>query len=232
MKRAAHLVLAGTLLWLFDASTTRADPITTLTIESGRYVIGASGTTLHLVGPGFVLDTAYDVPFSPMFVPAANLGPYQSCMPCSPGAPIRLSSSFETFVGYGSVVLNGNVVTPVRAEAQFLVDAPSVIAPSSSVTHLHVVEPFTLAPGNPFPSWVSAFHDPGVTSAFETYLSGAGAMSFDLEQTAAGSFQVEPGLTLSFGTDAPSPTPEPANILLLGMGMLAIIAGRFRFTNC
>jgi hypothetical protein len=230
MKRTASIILTGSFLWILDSSTTLADPITTRTIESGQYTIGASGTTLHLSGPGFVLDTAYDVPFSPLFVPAANFGPYQSCTPCSPGATIQLSSAFNTFVGYGSVVVNGELRTPVRASAQFLIDAPSVHAPSSSVMHLHVVEPFTLAPGSPFPSWVSASNDPGITLAFETYLDGGGFMSFDLEQTSAGNFQVQPGLTLSFGPAAP--TPEPVSVLLLGTGIMAVVVGRFRLTNC
>jgi hypothetical protein len=190
------------------ASPAGADPIT----------ITAGSMTAEAVSGG-ILGTV-DVQGTPGFDAQLRVAAtFSGCRPCGPPAASQdISMGFFASNGSGTVRL-GNVsysVPSLAADVALFARADPVILPPMSA-RATVTAPFELAFS------LLSLWDVGGGSAQRLPLIGSGTVTFELIPN-----RFEPLWEFSQATYQFAPVPEPASVLLVGTGVLALAAKRQR----
>jgi hypothetical protein len=87
-------------LWFATVGSVAADPITSVHITSGELVGNRQGVAVTLTGAGFALTGVGDSV-------GGFWGPANSCVPCSPGAPLTFSAHWIGSDFRGTVQIGG-----------------------------------------------------------------------------------------------------------------------------
>jgi hypothetical protein len=148
--------------------------------------------------------------------------------PCSPGTPVDLSSVFggplnEFRLGRGRATINGVQYDTPDGQGVFLtgtltLDAPFVPIPEGGGSSIGLFAPF-LFNGR----IVGSLEYPVVTPLFDLTLTGRGEAIMGMRREDGG-YRIAGGISYNFA----DPVPEPATLLLVGTGALALAAGRRR----
>ena len=204
------LIILGLALAICPAS---ADPIR---------ITGGSVTLVDQFTVENVVDIHGTQGFRGEFIPG-QVGGQWVCNPCgAPGDPISLDAFVSTVDGRGTVTFAGvrytvgaTVLSPGNAAVSLQPrGGPVVLPPLSPRASLSV--PFELGPGS--------FLERGGPGEITVPLIGSGTATLDV---IANQFD-EPIWELSSLRYDFAPTPEPATVLLVGTGMFALAARRYR----
>jgi hypothetical protein len=199
-----------TLALALPVSAARADPFLitagTMTAKNvgGSHILG----TVDLRGTeGFEAHLVVDASYSPW-----------ACRPCGPaGASQEITTVFSGSNGRGTVQVNGvSYSVPSRAAIQLPASGDPVILPPISAG-ASLSAPFELIFS--FVSLYDVGDEPVVTLPIE----GRGIVTIELIPN-----PFQPLWEFSRATYDFSPVPEPTSLMLLGTGVLAMVAKRTR----
>jgi PEP-CTERM motif len=211
MKKPLGVLLLPLVL-LLTPRVVSADPIN---IISGSLVLNPFNGPITLVGDrGFTFESGVNVSGG-FFLPWEQCDNLHSPEPCLPGSSLGLTATWLGNDVTGPATLDGVTYSAVGSlsssssmNVQFL--GTAVLPPlSSSAT---VTAPFTFE---------GSFFHPVDGMTVNDPLTGSGFATLLFSPTANGTWHLD-SARYDFGN--PSPTPEPASLLLMGSGILALAA--------
>jgi len=216
-SRTLLLMLAIATCCAWGAS---ADPIV---VTAGAYSVHSGDPSFfYLVGDGLrlIADARIDIGAS---------GPLRTCNPCSGGTAVDLLSHATGDVGEWvnrpdlPVQFGGATYSTVYYSGDLLYNAPIVVAPPDPSRSFHFSEPFT------FSGQLSGFPTAARNTAplFSTALRGNGTVTFSIFADTGQMFSFG-DLDYTFAAESPSPTPEPATVLLFGTALVGSVGQRLR----
>jgi hypothetical protein len=221
MKRRITEALA--LVILLGCAQAWADPIDTRQILGGEFDTNTLTGHFSVFGPGFSLNGDVDV---------SLLG----CVPCRAGDPVqelllgevRKMSGTIDGVTYPQLFVGNDVF---GSPSSFSVEG-SFTVPADAMTGTQLSFPFTTLDGD-FHDRLVGYASPVISDSttpvfdFNVWGSGTATTTLTESQNPPGPPIFEPG-AIKWTFDSPSPTPEPASLLLVGTGLGVIVARRWR----
>lgn len=219
-------ITGAAALTLVAAQPARAEPVA---IQSGSFSYDTGDPDNFWVsGNGFRLRwSGFDNPTFSGVVPPSLCYP---TAPCTAGSTVDFSTQFHGLsanVTPNAGTINGVAYNSLKLTGDLNFMAPATTFPATSTAFAGVTEPFT------FTGHLTAVDPAGGSTVFDSDLLGGGTASL---VTIAGcanancsSRTPEYGFAgVDYTFTNVSPTPEPATVLLLGSGLIAVIRRRRR----
>jgi hypothetical protein len=216
MPRIVRLVGCVGIVWLASIPRASADPIVvTAGFLTAPRLTPPNGTASLTGTRGFTLEAR-------VTTGEGNVEAVNECTPCLPGTELSVGGVLSGTVFVGTATLDGNTYADLLG-----VDAPaslyfeffgSTITPAFRNAPTTITAPFTMRGqfNLPFPTPLAFFEGRGIATVLLTpELDQFG------EHRWVGDF-------VRYDFSDQTPVPEPATLVMVASGLLAVVRGRFR----
>ena len=211
--RIVALCCAAVLVCAVGSGTAWGDPVVITAGTFDANVLGTVAIPVSFTSSLFDVSGVLDLGF----------GPKGACEPCLPGQTVTFSTVLAG-PDPASGTINGTFYPAFTLEGVYNFTSPSVQLPSG----LQALQTTTLTLPFSMSGTFNAFStSPQTPILVDLPVTGQGSLTVTVEESQSNQLGVQHAI-YTFSSDSPSPTPEPASLLLISSGVIGIFALRWR----